>query len=474
MESVSDIRAGAVQELTSSGVRRGEHLLLALSGGVDSLALLDILLSIAPGAGLKIQAAHLDHSVRGEQSEKDALEVESLCAKRNIPIVMGKLQRSEVRIRKGELNSLEAALRELRYEFLYDAAGKTGADWIVTAHHSDDQAETVLFRALRRMNWRSFTGMKAVKGSVLRPLLNATRIDLESYCCARGLKHLEDETNLDLSFSRNRLRHQVILELEKSFHPSIKSMLLKVSDHCVRLENWERNTIDNITPEDVPSLHDPGFGVAQYISIPAPLREGLALKLLESVLDVRPKASLLSQTMKMLSGRAEGTVRLPGGAVLEFEDGQVKYMGSGPERHSGQRIRVAEKTLDIPGSLVVSELGRKIHTDFESYDGQESFPGGDDALLNAEKMRLPLVVRNRRPKDTFQPLGMKREKKLKEFLIDRKVSRRSRDMLPLVFDADRVLVWVAGVEISEAVRLEKGVRARAIRLRVEKIQDAGH
>ncbi len=469
MNVVSDIRAKVERDLASLGVQRGEHLLLALSGGVDSLALLGVLLSIETGSGLKVSAAHLDHSVRGEQSEKDARAVESLCAQRNIPLVMGKLKRSEVRTRKGRLNSLEAALRELRYEFLNDAAGKTGSDWVVTAHHSDDQAETVLFRALRRMNWRSFTGMKALENNVLRPLLNVTRIDLESYCLARGLKHLEDETNLDLSFSRNRLRHQVIPELEKSFHPSIKSMLLKVSDCCVRLEKWETVTLDNVISGGVPSLLGSGFEIKQYASTPEPIREGLALKLLGSVLELRPKATLLSETMKMLSGSAQGTVRLPGGGTLEFEDGQVQYVGSGPEKRTRQLIRVAEQAMDIPGSLVVPELERKIHADIESYDGQESFPGGDDALLNSEKISLPLVVRNRRPKDTFQPLGMKGEKKLKEFLIDRKVPRRSRDLLPLVFDANGVLVWVAGVEISEAVRLEKGVRAKAIRLKIEKL-----
>jgi len=469
MNSVSDIRAKVERDLTSSGVRDGDHLLLALSGGIDSLALLDILLSIAPGSGLKVSVAHLDHSVRGEQSEKDARAVESICAGRNVPVIMGKLQKSEVQTRKGKLNSLEAALRELRYEFLKRAAEKTGADWVVTAHHSDDQAETILFRALRRMNWRSFTGIKAVEESILRPLLNVSRIDLESYCLALGLKHLEDETNLDLSFSRNRLRHRVIPQLEKSFHPSMKSMLLKVSDYCLRLENWEKDTLGNIIPGGIPSLLDSNFEIEQYASTPGPLLEGLALKLLGGVLDVQPKATLLSETMKMLSTSNQGTVRLPGGATLEFEGGQVKYTGSGPERHSRQRIRVAEQTLDIPGTLVLPELEQKIHADFESYDGQEDFPAGNDALVNAEKISLPLAVRNREPMDTFQPLGMKGEKKLKDFLIDRKVPRRSRDLLPLVFDADGVLIWIAGVEISEAVRLEKGVKSKAIRLKLEKL-----
>jgi tRNA(Ile)-lysidine synthase len=286
---------------------------------------------------------------------------------------------------------------------------------------------------------------------------------------ALGLEHLEDETNLDLSFSRNRLRHRVIPKLEKSFHPSIKSMLLKVSDYCVRLENWEKNTLDNITPGGIQSLLDSDFEIGQYASTPEPLHEGLALKLLGSVLEVQPKASLLSETMKMLGGNAEGTVYLPGGAALEFEGGQVKYTGSGPERHTGQRIRVAEQTLDIPGALVLPEMGQKIHADFESYDGQEDFPAGNDALVNAEKISLPLAVRNREPMDTFQPLGMKGEKKLKDFLIDRKVPRRSRDLLPLVFDADGVLIWIAGVEISEAVRLEKGGKSKAIRLKLEKL-----
>ncbi len=469
MNSVSDIRAKVERDLTSSGVRDGDHLLLALSGGIDSLALLDILLSIAPGSGLKVSVAHLDHSVRGEQSENDARAVESICADRSIQVILGKLGRSEVQTRKGKLNSLEAALRELRYEFLNDEAAKIGADWILTAHHRDDQAETVLFRVLRRMNWRSLTGMKAAYGNVLRPLLNVTRIGLESYCLALGLEHLEDETNLDLSFSRNRLRHRVIPQLEKSFHPSIKSMLLKVSDYCVRLENWEKNTLDNITSGGIPSLLDYDFEIGQYASTPEPFREGLALKLLGSVLEVQPKASLLSETMKMLGGNAEGTVRLPGGAALEFEGGQVKYTGSGPERHTKQRIRVIEQKLKIPGSLEIPDLGQKIHADLESYDGSLRFPTGNDALVDAEKISLPLVVRNRKPMDTFQPLGMKGKKKLKDFLIDRKVPRRSRDLLPLVFDADGVLVWIAGVEISEAVRLEKGVRSKAIRLKLEKL-----
>ena len=469
MNVVSAIRTKVAHDLASSGVKRGEHILVALSGGIDSLALLDILLSIVPGSGLKISAAHLDHSVRGEKSEKDARAVRSLCADRHVPVIMGKLEKNEVQTRKSKLNSLEAALRELRYEFLNRAAAKAGTDWIATAHHSDDQAETVLFRALRRMNWRSFTGMKYVQGGILRPLLNAARADLESYCLAMGLKHLEDETNLDLSFSRNRLRHRVIPELEKSFHPYIKSLLIRISDCCVRLENWEKNTLDNITPGGIPSLFELDFEINHYASTPEPLREGLALKLLGGVLDVQPKASLLSQTMNMFSGNAEGTVSLPGGGALEFEDGQVKYAGSGPEKRTRQLIRVAEQALDIPGLLLIPELGQKIHADFESYNGQENFPAGNDALVRAEKISLPLVVRNRGPKDTFQPLGMKGEKKLKEFLIDRKVPRRSRDLLPLVFDADGVLVWVAGVEISEAVRLEKGVRAKAIRLRVDKL-----
>ena len=209
-------------------LHHGMHVLVACSGGPDSLALLDILLRLRGRLRLALTVAHFEHGIRGASSEGDASFVAAFCKERGVPCFIGHGDVPSAARAQGK--SLELAARELRYAFFWQTMARVGADVLATAHHADDQAETVLMRILRGTGLDGLSAMKPREGKKIRPLLFARRAEILAYCGARGLEPRHDATNDLPDCTRNVLRLKVLPYLQQSCNPEVARALCQLAE----------------------------------------------------------------------------------------------------------------------------------------------------------------------------------------------------------------------------------------------------
>ncbi|GBE15536.1 MAG TPA: tRNA lysidine(34) synthetase TilS [Proteobacteria bacterium] len=450
------------ESLGRLGVDPDQGLLVAVSGGADSLALLKALSLLQAGRSGVLTAAHLDHNVREGDSARDALAVREICRKMSVPLVTGVLVKADVRAARNRLRSLEAALREMRYSFLREAALKVGASWILTGHQADDQAETVLFRTLRAMDWRSLGGISEKEGQVLRPLLGVFRRDTEECCALAGLIPLEDRSNRDMIFSRNRLRHITIPGLNRRFETDISPLLVRLGKTAGALARWETRALGHLAGQGF-DLSATAVDRGVIDRIPRCLMERAAIRMVQAVMPGYPKRSVVQQFVGCLE-KGAGKVKLSDRLEIEVLREKV-VLGKGPGCDRVPAI-FREREWQVPGRVNVPELGAFLTASEALYDGKRVFPRGLEALVAKKGLKKPLFVRKRRPGDRFQPLGMRHSKTLKRFLMDRKVPRPDRDGLPVVTDREGTIIWIGGVEISQMIALKAGIPSEAYLLRL--------
>ena len=229
----------------------GQHVLVAVSGGADSVALLYVLRELAPSLGINLTVAHLNHCIRGKSSDEDAAFVRKLTMDLKIPSVQG---RSDVcRRARCKGLSLEMAAREARYAFLTRTARKVGAEVVVMAHTADDQAETVLLKLARGAGPRGLGGIHREitlgKVRVVRPMLDVTRGEVVAFLKERGISWREDESNRDVSFLRNRVRHEILPLLESKLNPKIKRALVRTAEIFREEDRWLEDLAKKILSE---------------------------------------------------------------------------------------------------------------------------------------------------------------------------------------------------------------------------------
>lgn len=420
------------ESLRALGVARGAHVLAAVSGGADSVALLHLLRFVAADLALTISAAHFDHAMRGD-SAADAAWVEGLCSAWGVPIARARADRP--------LRS-EAEAREARYAFLADARERVGADWIATAHHADDQAETVLFRVLRGTGPAGLAGIAPVDAErrLLRPLLPFRRRELRRHARSHGLRWREDPTNAAADPARNRIRLQLLPAIEHAVAPGAAAALARLAELAREDEAaWERvmaGEIEALAREEEGALVLVRERLAGYDSpVAARLLRGL-LRRLGAVPDRDGTRSALEFLRTAPSGRE---LRLPGGVRIATEFGWARLeriappplpdaplaisgeRGAGRCRLGGRDLRVAWRPAgEAPPA-----------------DGAcaESFAVADDAW--------PLLLRGRLPGDRVRtPAGTRT---LKRLFTDRRVPRAARARTPVLADARGRVLWVAGV-----------------------------
>lgn len=310
-------------------------LVLAVSGGADSMALADgVALLIAEGY-CKATVLHVEHGLRGKDALADAELVRSFCAKKGLAFICEHVDvRGLVNVEK---LSTEEAARKLRYQVLAEQAQVLQADFIVTAHHSDDQAETVLLKLLRGTGIEGLSGMQVRSGKLLRPLLHLTRSHLEAYCALQNIDYCYDSTNDDLTYTRNRIRQELLPYLEKAFNPSIKKALVQTAeilqedDACLAMLAQEKfQALANCTDKEV------CLDVKQWQKLPAALRKRILRQAYfmaggkelgyrhTEALDVlclrRTSGKYLKLPQKMLGSYEHGSLKIHHVAKGEYKD----------------------------------------------------------------------------------------------------------------------------------------------------------
>ncbi len=442
----SDMEREFRKIVQQAGIGENRILLLAVSGGVDSIVLLDLMARLGDHFALKFQVLHLDHQIRAE-SRADAEFVADFCAERNIPCLVKTVDVPAVA--KDRRLSLETAGREARREALKCWAEVHGCARIVLAHHRDDQAETFLQRLLRGSGKSGLQGMTTLDGLWWRPLLGFSRQQILEYAAQRKLDWVEDVSNADTSFLRNRIRHRLLPDLCE-YNPQIAQRLTSLSRQFQIEEDFWQQQIAFVWPRLLLSDND-GLRLdrQQFIGChPALqmrlLREGLRLvrgnlKTIESVhLD-----ALIELT---LSGRSQAELDLPDcWAARRYDQLWLRKI---PPRAEG-----FELLLEMGEPLILPD-GRILLAELQSHAGDENC---SRVVFDAACLQFPLRVRSPQAGDRFRPSGMTGQRKIKDFLIDLKFEKEQRRSLPLLLNQEQIL-WLVGLRRSALAPVIDGCR----------------
>lgn len=433
----------------------GGRVAVALSGGPDSVALLDLLRELEASHHLVVAGvAHFNHQLRGAAADADERFCRDLAATLGLPVEVGRADVREAARR--EKRSVEDAARALRYRFLRESAARLDAAAVAVGHTLDDQAETFLLRLIRGAGTRGLGGIRPKAGIVIRPMIDVPRAELRQLAAERQLAFREDETNADLGIPRNRVRHELLPYLARHFSPNIAGVLAR--EAAVAREDddrLEREAIElaasvvltDTAKETAPVLLDAAALASAHPALGARVAR-LALERAASgrFFGFDPVQRLLELAR---TGKPGAAASLPGLQARLADHGRlVVELGPEPPR-AEKRTDGPERRfpLSIPGEVVLPEAGLAIAADRAEGGGVPPV-GGDRVLLQG--LDGPLSVRFRRPGDRFQPPGMGgRARKLQDYLVDRKVPRARRDRLPLVVDRDDRIVWIVGHAVAE-------------------------
>lgn len=427
----------------------GETMIVGVSGGTDSTALLHILWTLNKQYqyGWKLHVVHLNHSFRGLESEMDAAYVRAVCEEWNIPC-HSFVRNVSLYMEEQGLGAQEAS-RQVRYALYQQVAEEEGASKVVLAHHGDDQVETVLFRMLRGTSIHGLSGIPArrwlvaEKIEVVRPLLFVFRRELEDYCKRVGLHPREDSSNASQKYLRNRIRLEVL--------PLLEQLNVRYREHIVQLakaaeldEKYLREA-SKIALQEVIVQQE-----SNKISITAQQFQSCDLALQRRMIPLI--LSYLSAGTDWSSHHVEAVLRVIKGdhpsAELHLPDGvfvQRVYERISFTRGS-QHAKSAPFCYDlvVPGTTAVWENGTVFHANVLLSAPDISKLPAHAAVFDLDRLTGKLTVRNRRPGDRLTLFGLEGSKKLKELLIDSKVPKVYRDRLPLLLAGDEI-IWVPGV-----------------------------
>ncbi len=436
-------------------LKKGDRLIVGVSAGVDSMVLLHILNSLRQSFDLSLIVAHLDHGLRPRESEKEAELVQNESKRLGLSFEYGQFNVKD--LQKIKKLSLQDAARRIRFHFFNHLLHQYGAHKIALGHHADDQVETVLLRLLRGSGLRGLKGMLPIReGRVIRPLIEVWRAEIESYAKEKGIPSLQDSSNFKSNYLRNRLRLNLIPFIEQEVQPHFKKRVMKAS-MILREENdyLERMTEDvyqQLVHEEKGALL---FKCSEFQSIHQAIQWRLLQKIFQRVspeqrMEEEGEGVDIRQIYKRLVQPSPSfLLELPFGICLEKRYDMISL-----ERREVKPVPPFEIELHLTGPTFIKEIEKQVvMNEILRKDQPEDFDRSPFiAELDYHCLQFPVKIRNFRPGDRFQPLGIKGTQKLKEFFIDHKIPRVARPQIPLLISGEKI-AWVVGYRISEGVKI---------------------
>ncbi|NMB45446.1 MAG: tRNA lysidine(34) synthetase TilS [Firmicutes bacterium] len=457
-----------------------DGVVVGVSGGIDSTALLHVLWRLQKEWELRLYIAHLNHGIRGEAADKDAQLVEAVGEKLGIPVFVETLD-IPARARATGLTEEEAG-RIARYGLYERLADQVEAQRIALGHHGDDQAETVLMNLIRGAGLRGLAGMPSVRDRVIRPLIELEKWRLEAYCQSHDLPWREDATNLSTEYRRNYIRWEIIPRM-KQLNPAVVPGLMRTA--AILSEDWQ--LLEKLSIEAYEqSVTDSTSG---RIALSLPVMLALPTALRKRVIDHAycrvshreqglPGASL-EHLEKCIQGNSPSWRWTLPGNIDAFLQDEVLILA--------RRVKIKQEKglspciLPLGSRTMVEESNLLIHTEILSTIPawwKEDSPlqprniwqelGVWWADMDLASLELPLYVRSRRPGDRFQPLGMSGSKKLQDLFVDEKIPRGCRDQIPCIVDAKGILA-VVGLHQANRTRITEKTQ-QVLRITVEKAE----
>jgi len=477
------LREHVLKEASRAGLARlltDARLLVAVSGGADSLALLHLLCQLrGKDAPNTLHVAHLDHGFRGAEGEADAQFVSQIARKWGLRCTARHFD-VPYYARMHKLSAEEAA-RRVRYNFLAEVASREGSDYVAVAHTADDQAETVLMHLLRGSGTHGLAGMKHLQEmapaplkhdsqppptpralTIFRPLLPIWRDEIEEYCRQEGLQPRQDATNTQLDYRRNLIRHELIPLLQSQYAPAVKQHLLNLSN----IAGEEDSLLEELTEQAAQHiLHfDAEMRVAtlhpdKAPALPKAISRRLARHAIKAVAGTLDGFTFhhIESLSRLIIGESPvpSSLHLPHGLVVSAQRGQIHLAPNGVLPTLILREAIAWPTMDTstqhllrPGTQIMLAEGWTLHSSIESTTATNKKAGDLLALfdMDAIKQLGPLVVRTRRPGDFIKPIGMAGRKSLQDLFVDAKIPREQRERIPVVALGQPAgeILWVPG------------------------------
>lgn len=467
------------------------EIIVAVSGGADSLCLLHLLHRLCGQGkrypGLRLHAAHLNHKLRGEASAKDAAAVASIIAAWEVPLTIGEIDVPALAV--AERRSLEDAARTARYRFLREVAH---GQPIAVAHHADDQVETLVLHWMRGSGLAGMVGMLPRQQDIIRPLLEVTHVQTVAYCREQGITPLEDLSNVDLRFLRNRVRHELIPLLE-SLNPGIRGTLLRNAD-VIRVDvEWLEAQVDACWPtvviaeqEDAIKLNKQAL-LALPLSLQRHLQRRVTARLCagQSPLEIRHYAPI--ERLLGHNDRQERMLHLPQHLRVIYNFNEITFerlrasaiTRAIPEwhrKHAKETLLPIPGRVEVPGTPWIAEaeivpagLMERVRDALRLEDWPNVWRllpcTRHTVYIDKDVAGAVLRVRTRHAGDRMQPLGMQHEKKVQDIFVDNHVTRADRESIPLFFSASHC-IWLAGVCLDERARLTSKTQ-QVVRLSIQ-------
>lgn len=466
-------------------VSPGQRILAAVSGGADSVCLLAVLHALAPEFSFSLEAVHVEHGIRGEESLQDCAYVERLCGKLGVRLTVRHIHVPELARQSGRTEEEEARIQ--RYRIFEETAEQCGAQRVAVAHHLGDQAETVLWNLIRGSGLRGLRGIlpvrplrdgQAASPLVVRPLLETSREEIEQYLEACGLSYRTDRTNLDKTVTRNKIRHDILPDLIK-LNAQAPRHIAQAAEEAAEAEAYLERVTARAAEGCIHCQADgqPVLLLARWQKEEPFIRRRL---LRECIRRASGNGSLkdigavhVEALMGLACGGGEKSVRLPGGLTAVRSYGQIRFL-SGAEALSGavlpaagalyaQDARPGERWVEVPfpGRQMVHYGGYcfSLECGCAGESGicipKKRFTKWIAYATIAQKESQKLCFRTRRPGDVLVVRQDGSRKKLSDYLIDEKIPLSLRDRVVLLAIGSEVL-WVAGMRISEKARVTPG------------------
>ena len=452
-------------------INRGDKVLVGISGGPDSVALLLALSQMTRRFGFSLIAAHLNHGLRGEDADADEQFSRKLAHHLKVPFVTKKINlKSGSRHRRG---SLEEVAREERYKYLISVASRRGCGKVAVGHHADDNAETLLMNFIRGSGPKGLGGIPPVRPLdesdilLVRPLIEVSREEILAFLKKQNQQFCIDKTNADTAFKRNKIRHELVPQIKHDYNPSITAVLNDTAEVMRSVDDFIESEIQR-KMDSIVKKSD-GVVVLKQRSIKSMhpfIRKAIIRRVLRDSFGIGIDLNRLDDVNRFIEDSRAGTVNLPNSVVITKEYSDLIIGKHEPEKEE------FEKRLKVPGRVLLGFFGTQLNLDIienEFYGTEPTGPGVSFSgawqkiiggrqvfmkeMFDADKVDFDrLSMRNRRKGDKYHPIGLGHNKDIKSIMIDEKIPVALRSKIPLLLNGDDIM-WMMGYRINEKYKI---------------------
>ena len=418
-------------------IKQGDKILLAVSGGIDSMVMAHLFLRRNHKEGI----AHCNFSLRGQESDKDEELVRQFAADNNIPFYTIRFE-TKAYAKRNKL-SIQMAARELRYNWFEEIRGKNGFDSVAVAHNLNDNIETLLINLIRGTGLAGMAGIKPLNNNIIRPMLFATRQEIQTYCDKNKIVFREDKSNADTKYTRNKIRHQVIPVI-KEINPSVELTLNEtaerfsgfneiVSDYISQLKEKIGEEKEHIISFNISLLKTHLHNKAVIFELFKPYGVANAkLNDLIRVIDGKTGGQIITDTHRIIKNRKEIVVsEVVWMQETSYTISDINAFCIYPGISSARNVKITD-TYEIPSDPHI-------------------------ACIDLQKISFPVLIRKWKPGDYFYPLGMKQKKKLSDYFIDNKYSRFDKETI-FILESDGKIVWLIGDRIDDRFKITSSTK----------------